>query len=85
VRRDGREVGRVGSAVRLLIAWSPAIAWMAYVGNPMFGAVRAMSPDAAYALGGLALLPMAAGAGWTIAVPGRGLHDRVAGTWVVPR
>jgi hypothetical protein len=85
VKRDGREIGRVRSAVRLLIAWSPAIAWMAYVGNPMFGEVRAMSPDAAYALGGLALLSMAAGAGWTIAVPGRGPHDRVAGTWVVPR
>ena len=34
VRRDGREIGRVRSAVRLLIAWSPVIAWMAYVGNP---------------------------------------------------
>jgi hypothetical protein len=28
---------------------------------------------------------MAAGAAWTIAVPGRGPHDRIAGTWVVPR
>ena len=46
VRRDGREIGRVRSAVRLLIAWSPVIAWMAYVGNPMFGDLRAMSPAA---------------------------------------
>jgi eukaryotic-like serine/threonine-protein kinase len=85
VRRDGREIGRVRSAVRLLIAWSPVIAWMAYVGNPMFGEVRAMSPAAAYAVGGLALMSVAAGAVWTIAVPGRGPHDRIAGTWVVPR
>ena len=85
VRRDGREIGRVRSAVRLLIAWSPAIAWMAYVGNPMFGELRAMSPTAAYAVGGLALMSVAAGAVWTIAVPGRGPHDRIAGTWVVPR
>jgi hypothetical protein len=85
VRRDGREIGRVRSAVRLLIAWSPVIAWMAYVGNPMFGEARAMSPPTAYALGGLALMAMAAGALWTIAVPGRGPHDRIAGTWVVPR
>jgi hypothetical protein len=85
VRRDGREIGRVRSAVRLLIAWSPAIAWMVYVGNPMIGEVRTMSPDAAYAVGGLALMSVAAGAVWTIAVPGRGPHDRIAGTWVVPR
>ena len=85
VGRDGREIGRVRSTVRLLIAWSPAIAWVAYVGNPMFGDVRAMSPDAAYAMGNLALLSMAAGALWTIAVPWRGPHDYVAGTWVVPR
>jgi hypothetical protein len=85
VRRDGREIGRIRSAVRLLIAWSPVIAWMAYAGNPMFGDVRAMSPADAYAVGGLSLILMAAGAVWTIAVPGRGPHDRVAGTWVVPR
>ena len=85
VRRDGGEIGRVRSAVRLLIAWSPVIAWMAYVGNPMFGELRAMSPAAAYAVGGLALMSVAAGAVWTIAVPGRGPHDRIAGTWVVPR
>lgn len=85
VRRDGRDIGRVRSAVRLLIAWSPVIAWIAYVGNPMFGELRAMSPAAAYAVGGLALMSVAAGAVWTIAVPGRGPHDRIAGTWVVPR
>jgi hypothetical protein len=85
VRRDGREIGRVRSVVRFLIAWSPAIALMAYIGNPMFGDVRAMSPAAAYAAGSLALLTMAAGAALTIAKPGRGPHDRVVGTWVVPR
>jgi hypothetical protein len=85
VRRDGREIGRVRSAVRLLIAWSPVIAWMAYVGNPMFGELRATSPAEAYTVGGVALMSMAAGAVWTLAVPGRGPHDRVAGTWVVPR
>jgi hypothetical protein len=85
VRRDGREIGRVRSAVRFLIAWSPVIAWMVYVGNPMFGDLRAMSPAAAYAVGGVSLIAMAAGAVWTIAVPGRGPHDCIAGTWVVPR
>jgi hypothetical protein len=84
VRRDGRDIGRVRSAARFLIAWSPVIAWMAYFGHPMFGDLRAMSPAAAYAGGGLALLSVAAGAVWTIAVPRRGPHDRILGTWVVP-
>jgi hypothetical protein len=85
VGRDGHEIGRVRSAIRFLIAWSPVIAWMVYVGNPMFGDVRPMSPAVAYAVGGLALMSVAAGALWTIAVPGRGPHDRITGTWVVPR
>jgi hypothetical protein len=50
----------------------------------MFGEPR-VSPDAAVVLGCLAFLTMAAGAGWTLANPGRGPHDRIAGTWVVPR
>jgi hypothetical protein len=84
VRRDGAEIGRVRSAVRFLAAWSPALAWIACVGVPMFGEPRA-SPDVAFILGSLAFLLMAAGAAWTIAVPGRGPHDRIAGTLVVPR
>lgn len=30
-------------------------------------------------------LIMAVGVAWAIAVPERGLHDRIAGTWLVPR
>jgi len=37
VRRDGREIGRARSAIRFLVAWSPALAWIACVGVPMFG------------------------------------------------
>jgi hypothetical protein len=84
VRRDGREIGRARSAMRLLIAWSPALAWIASVGVPMLGEPR-VSPDVSVVAGSLAFLMMAAGAAWTIANPGRGPHDRVAGTWVVPR
>ena len=84
VSRDGREIGRARSAIRFLVAWSPALAWIACVGVPMFGEPR-VSPDVAIVLGSLAFLLMAAGVAWTIAVPGRGPHDRIAGTWVVPR
>jgi hypothetical protein len=85
VGRDGREIGRLRSAVRLLIAWSPAIAWIAYIGVPMFGDVREMSPAATYVVSGIPLVFMAAGALWTIAVPARGPHDHIAATCVVPR
>jgi hypothetical protein len=84
VRRDGREIGRARSAIRFLVAWSPALAWIACVGVPMFGEPR-VSPDVAFVLGSLAFVLMAAGVAWTIAVPGRGPHDRIVGTWVVPR
>jgi hypothetical protein len=84
VTRDGREIGRGRSVARLLVAWSPALAWIACVGVPMFGEPR-VSPDVAFVLGSLAFLLMAAGFAWTVASPGRGPHDRIAGTWVVPR
>jgi eukaryotic-like serine/threonine-protein kinase len=84
VTRDGRQIGRARSAIRFLIGWSPALAWIAGVGVPMFGEPR-VSPDVALVVGSLAFVLMAAGAAWTIAVPGRGPHDRIAGTWVVPR
>jgi hypothetical protein len=84
VRRDGLEIGRARSATRFLVGWSPALAWIACVGVPMFGQPR-VSPDVAVVVASLALLVMAAGAVWTVANPGRGPHDRIAGTWVVPR
>jgi hypothetical protein len=34
---------------------------------------------------GLTLALLAAGAVWTIVRPTRGPHDRLLGTWVVPR
>jgi hypothetical protein len=84
VRRDGREIGRARSAIRFLVAWAPALAWIACVGVPMFGEPR-VSPDVAFVLGSLAFLLMAAGVACTIASRGRGPHDHMAGTWVVPR
>ena len=67
-----------------LVTWSPALAWIGCVGVPMFGEPR-VSADVAFILGSLAFLLMAAGVAWTIANPGRGPHDRIVGTWVLPR
>jgi hypothetical protein len=84
VRHDGYEIGRARSVIRFLVAWSPVLVWIGCVGVPMFGEPR-VSPDTAVVVGSLVFLVMAAGVAWTIASPGRGPHDRIAGTWVVPR
>ena len=44
-----------------------------------------VSQGVAAVVGGIALGLMAIGAAWTIMAPRRGPHDRIAGTWVVPR
>jgi hypothetical protein len=79
------EIGRVLSLVRVLVAWSPAIAWLLYLAampkvqgfvptppNPLLGTIVTLA-----ALGIGALL--------TIVRPERGPHDWLLGTRVVPR
>ena len=54
VKSDGREIGRTLSLVRVLVAWTPAIAWLLYLAacprvqgfvptppNPLLGAAHA--------------------------------------------
>ena len=85
VTRDGRDISRLRSAARVLITWSAPFAGA--IGLWVY-AEMVTSDGFAYAspwgIGGIYLLP-AIGALWTIAHPERGLHDRLAGTWVVPR
>jgi hypothetical protein len=81
VTRDGNEIGRVRSLARTLIAWAPILVWLVLVPaqinlGPGPGSVLAI---------GLVFGAMIAGVVWTIAAVNRGLHDRIAGTWVVPR
>jgi hypothetical protein len=84
VRRDGRRAGRLRCAWRALMAWSMLIplglwllledfAWrhrIAYLGDLCWGASAL-----------LALLLMAV----MLRTPARSFHDRLAGTWLVPR
>jgi hypothetical protein len=85
VKSDGTEIGRALSLTRVLVAWTPAIAWGLYLAtsprvqgfvptppNPLLGAM-------------LTVAAMAIGALLTIARPSRGPHDWLLGTWVVPR
>jgi eukaryotic-like serine/threonine-protein kinase len=85
VTRHGTEIGRLLSLARVLVAWSPAIAWLLYLAaapkvqgfvptppNPMLGTL-------------LTVAALGIGAIVTIAWPSRGPHDWLLGTRVVPR
>jgi uncharacterized RDD family membrane protein YckC len=81
VTRDGNEIGRMRSLARTLIAWAPILVWLVSVPAQM-----SMGPGPGSVLAiSLVFGAMIAGIVWTIAAADRGLHDRIAGTWVVPR
>lgn len=85
VTRDGKEIGRWRSVVRVLIAWLPVVVWLAWVAAT-FNKPGPVPLGMTSWLGiGLAFMPPVIGAVWAIAHPTRGLHDRVIGTWIVPR
>jgi len=81
VTRDGKEISRWRSLARTLIAWVP----MLVVLLPMPALISQGQGPAFVVSVGLAFLVMIAGVVWTITAADRGLHDRIAGTWVVPR
>jgi uncharacterized RDD family membrane protein YckC len=86
VTRDGNEIGRWRSLARTLIAWAPILAWLLLL--PMFDQkfLGFGPPSRLPQLGiGLAFGSMIAGVVWTLLAVDRGLQDRIAGTWVVPR
>ena len=81
VTQDGKEISRRRSLARTLIAWLPML-----VSSLLMPAlISAGKGPAAVVSVGLASAVMIAGVVWTIATADRGLHDRIAGTWVVPR
>jgi uncharacterized RDD family membrane protein YckC len=81
VTRDGNEIGRLRSLARTLIAWAPIFVWLVSVPAQVdMGFGPASVPTISLVFGA-----MIAGVVWTIAAADRGLHDRIVGTWVVPR
>jgi serine/threonine protein kinase len=85
VTRSGREITRVRSLMRLLVAGLPAIAWLTYLAlSPKVQGFVPTPPNPVTAtlvtVGALAI-----GLGWTIVRRTRGPHDLLTGTWVVPR
>ena len=85
VTRSGREVTRVRSLARVLVAGLPAIVWLTYLAlSPKVqGFVPTPPNPIATTLITLGLLAL--GLIWTIAARTRGPHDWLVGTWVVPR
>ena len=89
VTRTGLEVSRPRALGRALAAWVPLIALVVFViqTGVLF---NRLSPDRASQLMVLSVVtPLAmlflGGAMWTALHPERGLQDRIASTWLVPR
>ncbi|MBX6313335.1 MAG: RDD family protein, partial [Isosphaeraceae bacterium] len=83
VRRDGRRASRLRCAWRALLAWGPLAALLA-------AAVwaRALAPNTAllpWVPFGLAVLLLLASLPMALLDPARGPHDRLSGTYLVPK
>jgi eukaryotic-like serine/threonine-protein kinase len=82
VNRKGKRISRVRALWRAAVAWSPMIVLFFVFKN---------GPDItkggyAFLFLDLALVALlTAGAVWAILRPSRGIQDRLAGTWIVPR
>ena len=83
VRRDGRRASRVRLVLRSLLAWSPVL--LAAITSVILSRQKAPKPwefsiVLLLAMGIAGLLMV-----WLALLPKRGLHDRLAGTCLVPR
>jgi hypothetical protein len=82
VNRRGQPVSRLRAVTRAAIAWSPIVAILLLM---KLGPEVNKTTGWRLALEWLLLAVLAAGAGWAIARPSRGIQDRLTGTWIVPR
>jgi hypothetical protein len=76
--------GRLASRGRTL--WRCAIAWSPLLLTPIVVALMPSLVGGTPSFGWLAIVPAAylPLVAWSLTMPGRGLHDRLAGTWLVP-
>ena len=82
VIKDGRPASRLRALIRPLVAWLPiALLCILVVKGPKPQAIGA----GWMLLETSVLLVFIAGALWAIFHPVRGIQDRIAGTWIVPR
>ncbi len=91
VRSDGKPASRLRVLWRTIVAWSPLVLIFlvpAFV-MPAIHAGEAMSAEEGFAI----VIAIASGVGvfclalvvWSLLLPVRGIPDRIAGTWPVPR
>ena len=89
VTRTGQEASRRRALARALAAWVPLIALMFFViqTGVLFNRLSPDRPSQLMVLSVVAPLAMLflGGAIWTALHPERGLQDRIASTWLVPR
>jgi eukaryotic-like serine/threonine-protein kinase len=82
VTKDGRQASRLRALWRALVTWSPAVVMclILYKGpavdHPTVAALTAQT---------LVLAVLVGGTIWALLHPTRGIQDRLAGTWIVPR
>jgi hypothetical protein len=75
------------AAKRVTLLWRWAIVWLPLFIPMSFAAllIKRGEPDAAFILSVVLLLLWIIAAVYTVVHPNRGLHDRLAHTWVVRR
>jgi uncharacterized RDD family membrane protein YckC len=81
VNRAGQRASRFRLVVRWVLAWVPIL--VALLLLVMVTPADSDNGNVVYMIGPLAIV--AAGLVWSLLRPQRGLHDRLAGTWLVPR
>jgi len=81
VDAEGKPAGILTMLTRWAIVWLPLLVPLSLVALLMWGA----EPSAAYSSALVLLLLWTSGALYAVVHPNRGLHDRLAGTWVVRR
>jgi uncharacterized RDD family membrane protein YckC len=77
VRRDGRRASRLRTFWRALVTWSPLILTIVFCVSLAIRHPFLAQSIACGVVGGLAII--------SVILPNRGLADRLAGTWPVPR
>ena len=85
VTRSGREISRVRSLARVLVAGLPGIAWLVYLALSPRVQGFIPAPSRPLATTAVTMTALAVGLIWTAARRTRGPHDLLTGTWVVPR
>ena len=85
VTRSGREITRVRSLMRTLVAGVPAIAWLVYLALSPRAQGFVPTPPNPITATLVTVGVFAVGLAWTIVRRTRGPHDVLTGTWVVPR